>query len=196
MNATTIPISSTHRREFLAFACLAGLATVGCSDRTPAAPPTDPPASAEQDQHLSQLEGVWAGTDNKTPFGPMPFGLAFDRQTDGSLHARTTNASGLYVDLRLAKDAMGRWLMTEEAAIPGRGKQTHTLAAATLGADTLTFRDVDHPDDLQVSIQLADKAMVFQVMWKGQEHVLFHLGRLEGAAAERARQALGGAPVP
>src|SRR5256885_4334162 len=59
--------------------------------------------------------------------------------------------------------ALPIWLLTEEAAIPGRGKQKHTLAAATLAKDLLTFRDLDRPDDLQVRIELAAGAMVFQI---------------------------------
>jgi hypothetical protein len=183
---------TTTRRGFLAVAWVAGLAAIGCNaDRAPVSQEGDP--SNEQDQFVSQLEGVWAGNDNKTPFGPMPFALSFERQSDGSLHAHTANEAGLYVDLRLAKDPAGRWLLTEEAAIPGRGKQRHTLAAATLSKDLLTFRDVDRPGDLQVRIDFAAAAMAFQVMWQGKEHVLFHLPRLEGAAADQVRKALAAA---
>jgi hypothetical protein len=178
----------TRHPTFAALACTAGLAAFGCSDRT--ASPAD--RQAEEEQFVSQLEGVWAGNDNKTPLGPMPFGFSFERQSDGSLHARTSNQSGFYVDVRLAKGPAGRWLMTEEAAIPGRGKQTHTLAAESLAKDLLVFRDVDKPDDLEVRIELPGGAMVFQVKWRGQEHVLFHLARLEGDAAERARRTLAG----
>jgi hypothetical protein len=181
----TTPTSHPSR---LAVVCAGSLAVMACSDRTPA-PPDD--RQAEEAAVVSQLEGVWAGSDNKTPLGPMPFGFSFERQVDGALHARTSNQSGFYVEVRLAKEA-GRWLMTEEAAIPGRGKQTHTLAAERLTKDLLVFRDVDKPDDLQVRIELPRGAMVFQVMWRGQEHVLFHLNRLDGAAAERARRTLAG----
>jgi hypothetical protein len=189
----TTPFRNTTRRALHPIAWAAALAALGCNDRAPAQP-NDPPA--DHDQIVSRLEGVWAGNDNKTPFGPMPFGFSFERQTDGALHARTSNPTGFYVDLRFAKDQTARWLLTEEAAIPGRGSQTHTLAADSLAPDLLVFRDVDKPDDLQVRIQLAGTAMVFQVMWRGQEHVLFHLNRLEGAAADRARQRLAGAASP
>jgi hypothetical protein len=182
--------STTTSRGFLAVTWAAGLAAIGCAaDR--AAPPGGHPS--EEDQFVAQLEGVWAGADNKTPFGAFPFAFSFERQSDGALHAHTANRSGLYVDLRVAKDQGGRWLMTEEAAVPGRGKQRHTLAAASLTRDLLTFRDVERPDDLQVSIDLAGAGMVFQVIWKGQEHVLFHLPRLEGAAADQVRESLAAA---
>jgi hypothetical protein len=185
-------IKTTARQGFLALACAAGLGTIGCNGDRPASP--DGPS--EQDRFVSQLAGVWAGTDNKTPFGPMPFALSFERQSDGSLHAHTANQSGLYVDLRFARDEGGAWRLTEEAAVPGRGMQKHTLAAVTLTKDLLIFRDIDAPDDLQVRIELDAAAMVFQVMWRGHEHVVFHLPRLEGAAADRVRQMLAGVPGP
>ena len=50
------------------------------------------PVSIEDDQ-ISRFEGVWAGEDNLTPLGPMPFAMVFERQENGDLFSlsRVTN---------------------------------------------------------------------------------------------------------
>jgi hypothetical protein len=155
-------------------------------ERAPA--PADSPS--DQDQLVSQLEGVWAGNDNRTPFGPIQFAFSFERQPDGSLHAHTGNGSDFSLDLRLGKDDAGRWLMREEGTVRGLGTQRHTLALASASHKVLTFRDAERPDELQVRIELVPGAMVFEVTRQGKEHILLNLPRLEGAAADRVRQTL------
>ena len=67
---------TTTRRGLLAVTWAAGMAAIGCSaERAPASPERNP--TIDQDQFVSQLEGVWAGNDNRTPFGAMPFALSW-----------------------------------------------------------------------------------------------------------------------
>ncbi len=149
-----------------------------------------PGAGAESDRRVAELEAVWAGNDNQTPAGPMPFALVFDREPDGGLHAHTAAGPNMYLDLRVHRDERGRWLLTEEGSFPGAGVQRHTLEPTTFAAGVMEWEEPQQPGLVRVRIELAAGALKLSAFVRGKPHAVFNLTRLEGEAAERVRRSL------
>lgn len=159
-----------------AIASAAGFAQLACRP-IETHKPTQPHAAA-----VAELVGVWAGMANGTPFGDIPFALAFDREPDGSIHARTDDGKGTYLDFRFVERG-GAWLLVEEGAIPKVGTQTHTLSPMP-NETRWTDRDVD------LVLAFHGDALVMTTAIHGQPHATFDLQRKAGAAADQIRAQL------
>ena len=82
------------------------------------------------DGFIASLAGGWSGENNTTPMGQMPFAALFQWEEDGSLHAHSALNRETYIDMRFKKDAEGRWILTEEAAMEGLGSHGYSLTPA------------------------------------------------------------------
>jgi hypothetical protein len=133
---TTVSLSAS-----LSISLLTGCAGPAARREPPpaaAAPAPAPAALAPAlDPHgraVDTLLGVWSGTVTGEPLGEIPFAIAFDREPSGDVHGGIDDGRGTSIDLRFHRDG-GRWMLTEQASLPGVGEQTKTLApAAELGA--------------------------------------------------------------
>ena len=159
-----------------AVTCAAGFAFLACHSPRNARAPSVPGAAT-----VAQITGVWAGRAEGTPFGDFPFALAFEREGDGSIHARTDDGKGMYLDFRFVERA-GAWVLVEVGQIPQLGKQTHTLAATD--ATHWTDKDVD------VALSVTGDALVMTTAIHGKAHATFTLQRKTGAEAEQIRAML------
>lgn len=141
-----------------------------------------PEASAVDDAAVARFEGAWAGNDNVTPAGPIPFALIFDREPDGSLHALTALSVDTWVDLRIHRDDAGEWAMSESASLAGLGQQSYTLHPTAANGDTLTWVYRERPDFLSCRTAVVGDELFMLVHLRGEEHVRFHLRRVSGQA--------------
>jgi hypothetical protein len=171
-----------------AFATLsaAGFALLACqpSPQPPAvsAPAAKPARPSPHAAAVAELVGVWLGMAEGTPFGDIRFALAFDRDPDGSVHARTDDGKGMYLDFRFV-ERDGAWLLVEEGQIPSLGKQTHTLLPApneTRWAD----KDVD------VLVAVHGDTFVMTTAVHGKPHATFKLQRKSGPEGDGIRAQL------
>ena len=137
------------------------------------APP--PPADAHATT-VASLVGTWQGMAEGTPYGSFPLRLAFDRRPDGSVHTHLNGGPGMYLDFVFHQQA-GRWLLTEEGAVPGVGTQRHTLAPVAAG------EWVD--GELRVALAMRDDTLVWTTVNQGKPHAVF---RLRKAATPALRQ--------
>jgi hypothetical protein len=169
-----------------AIVCATGFAVVACHPSSSGAPapstPAPKPAAAARTSVIDRLVGVWAGTAEGTPFGDIPFALAFDRDADGSIHARTDDGKGTYLDFRFI-ERDGKWLLVEEGAIPRLGTQTHTLAPAE-HEQRWSDKDID------VVLAIANDRLVMTTTLRGAPHATFRLQRKTGVEGEQIRAQL------
>jgi hypothetical protein len=157
------------------------------------APAAHVPAQGDVEAWIARCAGAWAGNDNTTPLGPMPFALVFDREADGSLHAHSALSQATWVDLRFHQDdhdRSGGWRLTESAAMEGLGEQSYTLAPTALDHGTMIWQTRERPDFLRCAMTPANETLTMVVHLRGQEHVRFNLARVEGAGADQLREAL------
>jgi hypothetical protein len=123
--------------------------------------PQDPHATT-----IANLVGTWQGVAEGTPYGNFPLRLAFDRRRDGSVHTHLNGGPGMYLDFVFHLQG-GRWLLTEEGAVPGVGVQRHTLAPMTAG---------DWVDgELRVALAMTGDALVWTTTNHGKPHAVFRL---------------------
>jgi hypothetical protein len=140
------------------------------------------------DAFIASLEGGWAGEENMTPFGKMPFAALFARQDDGSLHSRSPLNSETYIDLHFEKDDTGRWILHEEAGMEGMGHQSYTLIPAEGENGSYRWIYEERPDFLTIDVGLEDETMLMAVTLRGKEHVRFALNRLSDDETASLRQ--------
>ncbi len=128
---------------------------------------------------IPRLIGGWAGEENDTPMGPMPFAMLWDERADGSLHSRSALNRETYLDFVLWRDDAGRWMLTEEGGMEGLGVQKHTLAFAGPGAAEGLYRWSleERPDFLSVELGVVEEQMVMEVTLRGAPHASFRLAR-------------------
>jgi hypothetical protein len=157
-----------------------------------ASPAASSAATLERDVEalVSALEGGWEGEDNMTPFGKMGFVLLFDRQADGSLHARSSLNSETYIDLRFSRDEAGRWILREEAGMEGSGAQAHSLVPAGPHGDMYRWVYEENPGYLTIDVGLEGDTMAMDVTLRGREHVSFRLDRMPTEALPSLRREL------
>lgn len=138
-----------------------------------------PGAGSEIDRLISALEGGWAGADNDTPFGKMPFSALFEWQLDGSLHSRSPLNSQTWIDLRFSRDDQGRWMLREEAAMEGLGTQRYELVPSGHTTADGLHRWVwkSDPDFLAIDLGVEQETMRLDVTLRGEPHVAFRLDR-------------------
>lgn len=170
----------------LALAALAALVL----DAPAAAGATTAPPEPDVEALISGLEGGWEGEDNQTPFGRMGFVLLFDRQPDGSLHARSSLNSETYVDLRFLRDDVGRWILREEAGMEGSGVQAYSLVPAGLHEKMYRWVYEENPGFLSIDVGLEGDRMAMDVTLRGREHVSFRLDRMPAEALPGLRREL------
>ena len=139
---------------------------------------------------VAALEGGWSGEENSTPFGKMPFVLLFDRQEDGSLHARSSLNSETYIDLRFSRDEAGRWILHEEAGMEGSGAQSYSLVPAGPHGGMHRWIWEEDPGFLTIDVGLDGDTMAMDVMLRGREHVSFRLDRLPEKSLPELRREL------
>jgi hypothetical protein len=139
---------------------------------------------------IAALEGGWEGEDNMTPFGKMDFVLLFDRQPDGSLHARSSLNSETYIDLRFSRDDSGRWILREEAGMEGSGGQAHSLVPTGRHGDMYRWIYEQNPGYLSIDVGLEGSTMAMDVTLRGREHVSFRLDRMPDEALPALREEL------
>ena len=151
------------------------------------------PAAATQnlDDWMDALAGAWAGPDNQTPAGRMPFALLFDWQEDGSLRAYMPLNRETFVDLRFHRDG-DHWLLEESGGLAGMGHQAHTLVPAAAPGEV---RRWVHPEDAElvtVDFGLTGASLLLKVLVRGEEHAVFQMQRLpeEQIPAMRSQIAL------
>ena len=147
------------------------------------------PVPIEDDQ-ISRFEGVWAGEDNLTPLGPMPFAMVFERQKNGDLFSHSALSQQTWVDLRFHKDEEGNWLLTEAAAMVGAGAQSYTLHPVKVSGDTLDWAYLEKPGFLNCRMTADAEKLWMIVYLHGEEHVQFLLHRMTGEAADEVRRAM------
>jgi hypothetical protein len=131
---------------------------------------------------VARLVGVWVGMAEGTPLGDIRFPLAFDREPDGSVHARTDDGKGMYLDFRFVERG-GAWLLVEEGEIPSVGKQTHTLSPVP-NATRWSDKDVD------VLVAIDGDTLVMTTAVHGKPHATFRLQRKSGPEGEQIRAQL------
>ncbi|UCF66329.1 MAG: hypothetical protein JSV80_11075, partial [Acidobacteriota bacterium] len=146
--------------------------------------------SPEMDEWARALEGGWAGEQNETPFGPMPFALLFERQDDGSLRAMSAFHSETWIELRLWTDEHGRWRLDEAASLEGLGVQRRTLVPAGLVEGTRRFVDQEDPEFLSIDITQRADQLDLDVHLRGASHVRFRLHRVPDEDLPALREAL------
>ena len=179
-------MSTTHTTNALQ---LALAITMGCLlALMPAA--TLASIQPDLDAFVSSLEGGWAGEDNTTPFGKMPFALLFERQEDGSLYARSSLNSETYIDLQLSKDEAGRWILHEGAAMEGMGSHRYSLVPTEGGVKSYRWIYEEQPDFLAIDVGLEGDTMLMAVALRGRDHVRLELDRLPDDETETLRQEL------
>lgn len=147
-------------------------------------------ADAELDAWIDSLSGGWAGEDNATPFGRLPFAFVFDREPDGSLHARTALDRATWVDLRFAREADGRWVLLESAGLDGLGVQAHRLVPAGTRGGLRRWVHEERPEFLAVDLGIFGRRLHMEVTLRGEPHVQFDLERVTEADAARLRERL------
>lgn len=139
---------------------------------------------------VARFEGVWAGNDNTSPLGPIPFAMDFQWQEDGSLRSLSHLSRETWVDLRFAADSTGTWVLHESAQLAGQFLQSYPLHAEGVAGDTLYFAYREDPHYLRCAMTASD-AMLDMIVWiRGEEHVRFHLARLSGDEAVAQRREL------
>ena len=140
------------------------------------------------DAFVASLEGGWAGEDNMTPFGAMPFAVLFERDQDGSLSSRSSLNSQTYIDLRFSKDESGRWILTEEAKMEDMGAQSYSLVPVESDGPTYRWTYEERPGFLTIDMGLEDETMMMAVTLRGRDHVRFALDRLPEDEVATLRQ--------
>jgi hypothetical protein len=160
---------------------LAALLVVAACHKPAVVVVSPPPVADPHAAAVDALVGVWFGKAVATPYGDMPFALAFDRQPDGAVHAHTDDGKGLYLDFTFHHVDAG-WVLDENGAAPGVGTQAHTLAAT--GATHWSDRDVD------VDVAVAGDALVMTTSVRGKPHGRFELTRKSGAEGAHIREFL------
>jgi hypothetical protein len=157
-------------------------------DWAPAPPAWSRPAD-DLDAFVASLEGGWAGQDNVTPMGTMPFAVLFERQEDGGLHSHSALNRETFIDLRFAKDERGRWILHERAGLEGSGVQAYSLAPAGLAGGLRRWAYEPDPEFLTIDVGVEGDTMSMNVRLRGRDHVQFKLARLpEAAVPELKRQ--------
>lgn len=165
---------------------------VACGS-TPSAPPASKPAPAApvaklHDATVDAVVGVWLGKAEDTPFGDFPMALAFQPDPDGSIHARLDDGKGMYIDFRFTRRD-GAWYLHEEGAIPGAGKQSHTLAPVANAARWAN-------DEVDIAFAVTPSTLVMTTSLGGKPHATFRLERKSGPEAEQIRQQLANSVSP
>ncbi len=171
-------------RHILSLSLIASVAA--CGAPAPAGRSTGkPPPPALHARAVADLVGVWAGQATRTPLGPFPMALAFDRTADGAVHTRLDGADGMYLDFRFHRDGES-WLLTEEGYLPGLGAQKHVLIPVPGGAGA-RWVDRENAGVLAVDIDVDRRTLRFATRLRGKDHARFELGRMEGKAADEVR---------
>ena len=147
-------------------------------------------AATPDDAWMEGMAGGWAGEDNMTPMGRMPFAMLFEAEEDGSLHAFTPFNSETWIDLRFYKDEQGRWLLDESAGMEGLGVQRHTLVPVDGPGEVRRWIYEENPEFLSVDVAKVDGKMMMQVMLRGREHAQFNLARLPESAIAELRESI------
>ncbi|ANM28484.1 hypothetical protein ABI59_00850 [Acidobacteria bacterium Mor1] len=145
-------------------------------------------AATADDAWMEGIAGGWAGEDNMTPMGRMPFAMVFEAEEDGSFHAFSPFNSETWIDLKFYKGEDGRWLLDESAGMEGLGVQKHTLIPVDGPGEVRRWIYEENPEYLTVDVAQADGKMMMQVMLRGREHVQFNLARMSDAETEQMRE--------
>lgn len=132
------------------------------------------------DAWVAKIEGGWAGENNQTPMGRMPFALLFDRQEDGSLYTHAALNRDTWIDLRFIKDGSGHWLLQEGGALEGLGERGSVLIPAKGEGELRRWTHPENPDYLTVEMSVDEETLYMNVMVLGREHASFRMARVEG----------------
>jgi hypothetical protein len=141
-------------------------------------------------EQVARFEGVWAGRDNPSPFGPIPFAMDFQWQGDGSLRSLSSLSRDTWVDLRFAADSAGNWVLHESAQLAGQFLQGYPMHPERVAGDTLHYAYREDPGFLRCALTADGATLDMMVRVRGEEHVRFHLARLAGEEATRQRREL------
>jgi hypothetical protein len=143
-----------------------------------------------RDTFVASLAGGWAGVENMTPLGLMPFAVLLEWEEDGSLHSRSALNRETYVDLRFERSESGEWVLHEEAAMEGIGAQSHSLRPVKGPAGLYRWSFEERPGFLVVDLSMQGDIMVMTVTLRGEDHARFSLQRLPEEALPELREQL------
>lgn len=138
---------------------------------------------------IARFEGVWAGEDNPSPFGPIPFAADFRWQEDGTLRSLSALSAATWVDLRFRPEGE-TWVLDEEAQLAGEFRQGYPLHPLRAANDTIYFAYLPDPHYLTCGLYAGEETLEMRVWVRGEDHVRFRLERLHGEEALAQRRDL------
>ena len=141
------------------------------------------------DDRIAAFEGTWIGRDNPSPVGPIDFAMDFRRESDGSLHSRSSLSRQTWIDLHFRKEADG-WVLHESAGLAGLGEQAYPMHPVRAAADTVEWTYLKDRSYLSARTAVSGDRLYMQVFLRGRQHVLFQLERVTGETAAAVREQL------
>jgi hypothetical protein len=141
---------------------------------------------------LAQIEGVYMGQNNPTPFGPIGFAIEMMKQPDGSVHGRVHSDKDTYFEFEFRLNEKGGITFHETGSLGQGFVQSHELDLVKTEADTLTFATQEQPALLGAEVTANGSRLRVKVILRGKPHVDLDMTRVRDeqvAAKFRAGQA-------